>query len=476
MNRRRRRLRPSLRTRIVAAATAAVAVSLALASLATYLLASDEARARVDESLETRLEEATRGPSVVVPGVAVDGGDSDVEGFVFLPVTSPPVPALPVDAGEFGLPPLPGAEAVAAGNRSRLWGSMTVASTRFRVLVVNVRPGLALQVARSVEEVDAYLRALALQLLAVGGLGVIVALGLGALVARASLRPVRALEGAVERAAAAEDLSGRVPAAGDDEVGRLGRQVNALLESLDRSVQAQRQLVADASHELRSPLTSLRTNVEVLTEPEGLTPKERRALVGDVVEQVAELTRLLDDLTVLAEPAAARGPAEDLALDAIVHEAVARVRPRARTRAIAVESELEPWQCRAWGSEIDRAIVNLLDNAIEWSPLGATVQVRLSQGVLVVRDCGPGFDHDDLPFVFDRFFRSGAARDRPGSGLGLAIVAKVARDHGGSVAAANDPSGGAVVRLRFPGRAAGDRTRGRASPGHPTALPPPAGP
>jgi two-component system sensor histidine kinase MprB len=220
-----------------------------------------------------------------------------------------------------------------------------------------------------------------------------------------------------------------------------------MLEALDASLAAQRRLVADASHELRTPLTSLRTNVEVLARPDAPTGEERERLLRDIVDQTAELTRLVEDVVELArghEPSLAE---TDVRLDELVAAAVERAgrhAPHVRFR-----TDLDGSVVRGVPERIDRAVSNLLDNAAKWSPPEGEVDVVVRAGEVTVRDRGPGIADEDLPHVFDRFYRSAAARRLPGSGLGLAIVRQVAEAHGGSVSAEAAEGGGAVLRLRL---------------------------
>jgi two-component system sensor histidine kinase MprB len=245
-------------------------------------------------------------------------------------------------------------------------------------------------------------------------------------------------------------MSRRIDARGGDELSRLAESFNTMLAALERSMAAQRQLVADASHELRTPLTSLRTNVEVLAGSNGMPSERRRRLLADVVGQLEQLTRLVGDLVDLARDGQAgeEGPFEALRLDELVRgalERASRMHPTCR-----LEATLEPTLVEGAPARLDRAVANLLDNAVKWSPEGGRIEVVLRDGELSVRDHGPGFAAGDLPNVFERFYRAPAARGLPGSGLGLAIVRQVAESHGGGAFAENAPGGGALLRLRLP--------------------------
>ncbi len=319
--------------------------------------------------------------------------------------------------------------------------------------------GLAVSVARPTTEVDQSLRNLALILTLVGGAGVLGAAGAGVALARAGLRPVDRLTHAVEHIARTEDLAVRIPVEGDDEIARLSRSFNAMTGALASSRELQQQLIADAGHELRTPLTSLRTNIDLLVRSEEsgrpLPEEDRRELLSSVRSQMTELAALIGDLQELSRPPGPAEGAEAQAAAAVVglHEvtgrAVARVRPRGP--GVTVTAELEPWYVRAEPAALERSVVNLLDNAVKFSPEGGTVDVAVHGGELRVRDRGPGVPESELPHVFDRFWRSPSARSLPGSGLGLSIVARTVRQAGGDVWLRRPADGGAgteaVVRL-----------------------------
>jgi two-component system sensor histidine kinase MprB len=273
----------------------------------------------------------------------------------------------------------------------------------------------------------------------------VVAAALGLLVARAAPAPVRRLTSTVERVTETQDLSERIEVAGDDELNRLAASFNTMLAALEESTRAQRQLVADASHELRTPLTSVRTNIEVLAGDRALPPDDRRRLLSDVVEQLGEMTMLISELIELARAEQQVAEPEDVRLDLLVADAVERAR---RNRPdVAYSVDLEPVTVQGVPPTLERAVGNLLDNAAKWSPPGAEVEVAVRDGRLVVRDHGPGIADEDLPFVFDRFYRARAARGMPGSGLGLAIVRQVAEAHGGGVVAERADGGGTRMVL-----------------------------
>jgi two-component system, OmpR family, sensor histidine kinase MprB len=307
----------------------------------------------------------------------------------------------------------------------------------------------ALQVARPVDEVDAAINRLGWILGGVGLGGVGLAAALGLVVTRTATRPLRELSDAADHVARTRDLSRRIDAEGDDDLSRLASSFNTMLEALERSMAAQRQLVADASHELRTPLTSVRTNIEVLASSNGMPEGERERLLASTTQQLEELSRLVGDLVDLARDRdAAEEHSEPVRLDTLVSEAVERARRLNPDRAF--ETSLEPSVVTAAPGRLDRAVGNLLDNAAKWSPPGEAIEVSVRDGIVTVRDHGPGIESSDLPHVFDRFYRAPSARGTPGSGLGLAIVKQVADTSGGDVSVKSAAGAGTTMRLRLP--------------------------
>jgi len=316
------------------------------------------------------------------------------------------------------------------------------------VLTVPVADGVAVQLVRPLDEVDHNLRRLSFVLAVVMIGGIAVAGGLGWVVARAALGPVEQLTDAAEHIALTRDPSERIEVTDTDELGRLGTSFNAMLEALDQSLRQQRQLVADASHELRTPLTSLRTNIEVLARAAGLEPAEREKLLGDVVGQIDELTGLVANLVDLARGDEQEQLRENVRLDEIVGGAVGAA--RRNFPGLTFETSFSESTVNAAPQRIERAVANLLDNAGKWSPPGGIIAVSVTGGEVTVRDQGPGIDPEDLPKIFDRFYRAPAARGLPGSGLGLSIVREIARAHGGTVTADQAPDGGTIFRFTIP--------------------------
>jgi two-component system sensor histidine kinase MprB len=306
----------------------------------------------------------------------------------------------------------------------------------------------AVQVARPLTEVESSLDRLLLVLAALAAVGVAVAALLGALVARAALAPVARFTRSTEAVIDDPDLSHRLEEGGRDELGRLARSFNGALAALERSVEAQRHLVEDASHELRTPISSLRANIQTLEHADRLPAEDQEQLRADIVAELDELTALIADIVELARGVQPDQAVDEVRLDLIVDAICDRAERRAGD-TVSFVRDLPETIVRGDPERVARAVSNVIENARKWSPPGGVVDVRLVDGELLVRDHGPGFAEDDLPHIFDRFYRSRQARGTPGSGLGLAIVRQATEAGGGGVAAANAPDGGAVVRLRF---------------------------
>ncbi|HEV3352440.1 MAG TPA: HAMP domain-containing sensor histidine kinase [Acidimicrobiales bacterium] len=440
----------TFRARLTVAAAAAVAVAVLLASAVAFLMLRHDLVHSVDETLRSRVNVVARLARQGEMAEGAEGRDEMARVGGLAQVVSSDGSVVGLGGGKAAFPASPFARTVATTQRGSSFTTVRAGSQHLRVLTVPLQQGTALQVARSLEEVDRDLQRLALifGLVAIGG--VAVAAGLGWVVARTALVPLNRLTDAVEDVGETADLSRRIEDGRRDELGRLTASFNRLLAALEESQRTQHQLVTDASHELRTPLTSLRTNVEVLRRVEELSPTEREQLLSDVVDQTDELTGLVASLVELARGEEPDTDAEDLSLDEVVAEVIARSESHARTKAVQLNVDLRPSVVRAGHARLERAVANLLDNAVKWSPTNGVVEITSRDGAVVVRDHGPGIAPEDLPHVFDRFYRSPAARGLPGSGLGLAIVRQVADADGGSVSASNHPEGGALLELRLP--------------------------
>jgi two-component system sensor histidine kinase MprB len=335
----------------------------------------------------------------------------------------------------------------AASGHGQYFTDAQVGATALRVLVTGVGADGALEVALPLTQVNKTLHSELLLLLIIGAAGIVLAAALGILVARTALTPIARFTRRTEAIAGGVDPSQRIEVTGRDELARLAATFNRTLDALERSVDSQRNLVADASHELRTPIATLRANLQLLRDEARLSPADRDALREDMISELDELTGLVGDVVELARGRQPSAELHEIRVDLVVADLVERASRRAP--GLSFSPHLEPTLVRGEGDRIGRAITNLLDNARKWSPADGIVDVELSGGTLSVRDHGPGFHEADLPYVFDRFHRAKDARGKPGSGLGLAIVRQAAEAHGGHAEAANAEGGGAVLRISF---------------------------
>jgi two-component system sensor histidine kinase MprB len=482
----------TLRARIAAVAGLAVAVAVLAAAVAVYLAVRSDLRSEVDRSLAQRAAAFTAQP----PGFGGAGlrdaspdGDSargqqpgngtgsgpgngttrQAQGTPFpgaggFPSQVQPLPLggpsgyvqfvspdgtvhVPAGQGQSSAIAVTAADRqIARDGSGRELSDRAVGNTQVRVLTLGTGARGAVMAARPLTELQRELNRVLLILAIVGVTGIALAAALGALVARAALAPIARFTRRTETIADALDSSQRLPEHGRDELARLAASFNATLDALERSVAAQRNLVADASHELRTPIASLRANIQVLADADRLPAPDQEALRADIVGELDELTRLVGDVVELARGSERRDTTDDVSLDEIVRAAVQRAGRRSDLPFLV---NLEPTVVSGEAERIDRAVSNMIENACKWSPPGEPVEVGLQDGTLTVRDHGPGFAQADLPHVFERFYRADAARKQPGSGLGLAIVRQAAEAHGGSAAAENAPGGGALVRVSF---------------------------
>jgi two-component system, OmpR family, sensor histidine kinase MprB len=459
----------TLRTRIAAVASLSVALVVLATAIGLYLAVRSDLRGEIDSALRARARDliALRGVVAAqgrtIPRTSPIGPDLLLHGAFPGHVQPAPFGAasgyvqfvspqgtVQVPGGQGSSPrriPVTALDrTIAARGSGSSLTDRSVNGTRLRVLTRGVSSAGALSIARPLTEVQKELRRLVLILVLIGAGGILLAALLGAVIARTALAPIARFTKRTETLTGSLDLSRRLDVSGRDELARLAESFNGALDALERSVEAQRHLIADASHELRTPLASLRANIQVLGEAERLPGEEQENLRRDIVEELDQLTALVGDVVELARGAAAAGAPDDVRLDELVEGAVQSARRRSD---LQFELELEPTIVSGQADRLGRAVSNLVDNARRWSPPGGIVEVSLSDGILTVRDHGPGFKEADLPFVFDRFYRADDARKLSGSGLGLAIVRQAAEACGGSVEARNAPGGGALLRVSF---------------------------
>lgn len=458
----------SLRLRLTLFVAGAAAIAVAAVSTAAYVFASNEVYDEVDLFLEQRIsflgafslfpggdDDPLRlgDDPIMGMGMGIGGRDSRFiqpdsvvqilasDGTVF--ATSAPLPVEDIDLEVVG------------GKRPPTIHTVEVDGEHFRVITapftiptMGGRPLGAVQVGRSLTESIAVLDGMKVRMLSMGGIGVALAALAGWMLAGRALRPVGDLTAAAEHVAATQDLESPIDVAQDDEVGRLAGAFNAMLSALADSKRQQQQLVADAGHELRTPLTSLRTNIELLARAATLPADERSELMDDATSELEELSELVAELVDLATDQSIEEPPTDVRLDEIVATVAERAGRRWDRR---VQVDVQPAVIHGRQGGLERAISNLIENAVKWGPPDHPIEVVQRGGEVSVRDHGPGIDPDDQARVFDRFFRATSARTLPGSGLGLAIVRQVAEQHGGTVSATNAGDGGAVVGFELPG-------------------------
>jgi two-component system, OmpR family, sensor histidine kinase MprB len=445
-----------LRRRLSIIAAASVGIAILAAAAVCYVVVRSQLRSQIDDSLRAQMQAVGQGASLQsLPGIpASDGGPVPYAQAILpdgrtLGVNGTVHLALRVSMAD---------QRIATRQRGISWADVRVGSSDLRVLTfptTTTAGPVALQLARPLNSTNSILSSLRLILGLVLLGGVIVAGTLGRFASRRVLKPLKEVERTAQHIAETDDLSDRIHVHADDEVGRLASRFNQMLDrlqgsrnALDDSVRAQRQLVADASHELRTPVTSLRTNIEILLQTDDLDPKERHAMLTDVVEQSEELASLVNDLIELARGDEPGAETDDVRLDWIAEESLTRARRNAP--GLRFVATIEPALLDGIPERLGRAINNLLDNASRHSPAGGTIELDADPTGIRVRDHGDGVAETDLPYLFDRFYRGSNSRGRQGSGLGLAIVRQVTEQHGGTAAVANAPGGGALFTLTLP--------------------------
>ena len=442
----------TFRSRVIAATVGVAAVAVILACLASFVTTRSALMRSVDESLVQ---------ASYSPAGHLLGDDSRFTGSFFelvlasgrtIPSSNAPIDhsIMNVARGkspqvlrtvEYGgqsyrelIVPLPAKSVVSSST-----GLRQITTTSAQLFIVNITGQ------------EDELRHLVRTLLFVAAGGLLLALGLGLMIARTALHPLEEVTNEIEDVAETNDMAHRIAEGGADELGRLRRVFNRLLSSVQNSQALQRQLVLDASHELRTPLTSLRTNAQVLLRARELSAEDLEQLTGDMVTQVDELAALVTDLGELARGERSEGELEPLRLDECVDECVDTARTYARIKDIVIDVRVEPSTVLARRDRLVRAVSNLLTNAVKFTPRGGRIVVISDQSRIIVSDSGPGIDESDQPYIFDRFWRSASARALPGSGLGLSIVAQVVAELHGTTSVDRDPVlGGARFTITLP--------------------------
>ncbi len=460
----------SLRSRIALATAACVAaISLMLGAIG-YIGTRSRLLSEVRQELATRAA-----PYLTAHGGSADG-DRDDGSASHPPVRGAGVCARPGDlhirpsafggptgyfqsvcpggrvvADEGGVPKLPvtpRVRAIARAATGSEYFSAVVDHTRVEILAIGDRPDhKAIEVALPLGATDHTLDGLLVTYLVLAGVGIVLAGVVGLVIGRAAVAPILRFAARTEQATSSLTRPGRLELGPTSELQRLAASFNRMLDALEESVRAQRHLIADASHELRTPMSALRSNIQIFLDSGQLPAEERLELQSAIVAELDELTQLVSDVLELARGARDEDRVEPIELDQVVREAVDRARRRAP--GMTFRLDIPPIVIHGTPELVDRAVGNLIDNARKWSDPNGLVEVALDGATVIVRDHGPGIADADLPHVFDRFYRSDRARRMPGSGLGLAIVKQAAEAHGGRATAANAPGGGALMRVSF---------------------------
>ncbi|QIS24657.1 HAMP domain-containing sensor histidine kinase [Nocardia terpenica] len=444
----------SLRWRVTLLAASVVLVAVALTSIAAYAMVARSLYAAVDKQLQSQASVMisnnfdSYGYLTILQAASLYSNDIGIA-LIYPGADGQFIPPQPT------YPPIGSSEIAVARGQSNF--SLRTVNNQ-RVLAAHTRIGNTLVLSRPLRPTQQTLNRLAWLLFVVGGCGVVVAAGAGTAVGRTGLRPVARLTAATERVARTDDLT-PIPVTGDDELARLTDSFNAMLRALAESRERQRRLVTDAGHELRTPLTSLRTNMELLIASSrpgapAIPEEDMAELRSDVMAQIQELSTLVGDLVDLAREDAPETVYEQVDLGEVTEHALERARRR-RTN-IEFVAELRPWFVYGHEAGLERAILNVLDNAAKWSPVGAQVRVSMREtgpGLLefAVDDAGPGIPPPERELVFERFYRTTSSRSMPGSGLGLAIVKQVVTKHGGTISIDTSERGGALIRIVLPG-------------------------
>ena len=444
----------TLRHRVSVAAAVGVLIVVAAVSGVLYFSYAASLHSRVDAALVDAAQQASTiaqrikqsasgGRSIPDFSVPVTVGSVELQLFLG-PAVGQPTQFGPLDSRDV---------AVAEGAQPPYFADQHHGGHQFRVYTAAVPGGALVRTSRAADADNGALRNAALLLAGLTVVAAGVTYGAARLTAGRILRPIADLTAAADRVSRTRDLTARRRSTGrndsrtNDEVGRLSSAFDTMLAALHESVTAQRQLVADASHELRTPLTSLTTNLDLLEDGAGLTDPQAPALVRAAREQAGELGQLITDLLDLARYHESAPHRETVRLDLLTDQAVHRLRQRAPH--VVIDADLRPCLVHVDPAAVDHAVSNLVENAVKWSPPGTAVHVVVENGQVSVTDHGPGIAHEDLPHIFERFYRAPDARGMPGAGLGLAIVGRVAQANQGTVEVRTGP-GGSTFTLAFP--------------------------
>ncbi len=348
-----------------------------------------------------------------------------------------------------------------ASGRVQAYTVQTSSGARLRVvsvpLIVARRPVGAVQVAQNLTVIEDALRVIRAVMLFGGALALLLAAISGAFLARTVLRPVEAITRTAERITLAEDLSQRIPGADpNDELGRLVRTINSMLARLETLFQAQQRLVADVSHDLRTPLTTIQGNVDLLRRGAANDPEMRAQALQAIGDEAARMRRMVNDLLLLAQADAGlklqRQPVEmDTLLLEVYRQAQVMAGDRINVRLGAEDQALVLGE----SDRLRQLLLNLVDNALKYTPAGGQVTLTLRRRagwvLVTVEDTGIGISPEDLPHIFERHYRADRSRSRSGGhGLGLAIAQWIAQAHGGRIEVTSEVGKGSVFTVWLP--------------------------
>jgi two-component system sensor histidine kinase MprB len=442
----------NLRTRFALIAGALVFVLATVMSVGAYRIASSQLENQVQTSLEQRISRILNimdrpnftwqdsfGPGPVNQAIMQTEVDAITQ--VVLPngqiLGRREYPQLPIERAD---------KALSFGGDRVNESSTVIEGHTFRTMTVLANDGSLIQVAKDTQILIDARNGMRKWFPLFAALAVMVSAVIGWLFAGRVSKPIEDLALAANDIAQTQDLERRIKVSGSDEVARLSTSFNTMLTALNKSMNRQRQLVQDASHELRTPLTSLRANSELL-ERASVSDADRAAILADMRAEIDELTALSTELSALAiDQKAAESPIDtDLA---VIADEIATRAARRGGAAVSVHVT-DDVMVQARPHQLERAISNLVDNAIKFSGGSSEVEIHVGAKRVEVRDHGPGISDEDKPHVFDRFYRATATRSMPGSGLGLSIVSQFAEDHNASAYVLDNVGGGAIVGIQF---------------------------
>lgn len=443
----------SLRTRYITV-TAGLVFLVALAiSIGAYTIASNQLENQVTESLNRRAVQVLQ--AFDNPRFNID--DAFGRGPLTRELMQPETDSITQLVASNGTiikrsdyPTLPVSEtdkSLSIDGKRLHYSTISIEGSEYRMLSIAAPNGGLVQVAKGTQILVDAQRGMRVWFPLFATAAVLVAAAAGWLFARRISRPIETLAATAESIAVTKNLDSGIEVVGTDEVAQLGRSFNAMLTALRDSTERQRRLVQDASHELRTPLTSLRANAELLQRAH-LSDDDRASILADMKAEVDELTELSVELSALATDQRTTETPEHVDLVDIVTDVVQRAHRRTSTPITIHTSENTTVTARP--HQLERAISNLVDNALKFSPHDSPIDVHVGSSRIEVRDKGPGIPDEDKPHVFERFYRATATRSMPGSGLGLAIVAQFAEDHSATAYVLDNAGGGAIVGIQFP--------------------------